>query len=125
MNKYDLEVKVKVRLTDEDIDDIMVAALEGGIGYWVRKAEVVGDYLGYYASDQISRGGSLLLHDAEEDEIYELTLENFIEGFKLWIAGGYASAQAIEEGIVDCMYIDAADADVIVQLALFGEILFS
>lgn len=123
--KYNLLIKIKLELTDEDIDDIMREALEGGISYWCNKAEVVGNYLGDYASEQISRGGILLLHDAEEDDVYELTLEKFIEGFKLWVAGGYSTHEAIEEGIVDSSEIGKDEADQIVQLALFEEIIYA
>ena len=48
-----LSCALDVRVSNEDIDDIMVSALEGGINYWCRKAEVKGEYLGEYASDQI------------------------------------------------------------------------
>ena len=44
-----LEIKFDVEITQQDIDDIMCSALEGGINYWCRKAEVVGDYLGEYS----------------------------------------------------------------------------
>ena len=43
----------------------MATALDGGITYWCNKAEVIGGYLGEYASDQISRGGKLKLYDYE------------------------------------------------------------
>lgn len=56
-----LEVSFNVLVTDEDIDDIMVSALEGGINHWCAEAKVQGEYLGEFASDQISRGGTLLL----------------------------------------------------------------
>ena len=58
----------------------MCTALEGGINYWCCKAEVVGEYLGEYASEQISRGGELKLYDAEEDEVYTLTLDKLLKG---------------------------------------------
>lgn len=55
-----LEVKFNVEVTNQDIDDIMCTALEGGITYWCRRAEVVGGkYLGEYAHEQISRGGEV------------------------------------------------------------------
>ena len=41
-----LEVSFSVFVTDEDIDDIMVSALEGGITYWCQEAEVIGEHLG-------------------------------------------------------------------------------
>ena len=76
----ELNINYKVELDNECIDDIMATALEGGITYWCDDVEIVGDYLGEYASEQISRGGTLKLHDSEEDETYELTLDKFLEG---------------------------------------------
>jgi len=114
----------KITLTKQDIDDIMVGALEGGINYWCRKAEVVGAYLGDYASEQIARDGVLMLHDSDEDKVYELTLEKFLNGFKLWVADGGGQCGAICDGEVDCCNIDAGDADSIIQYSLFGDIVF-
>ena len=54
MNDFKVKVELEVNVSQEDIDDIVTIALEGGINYWCRKAEVVGDYLGEYASEQIS-----------------------------------------------------------------------
>ena len=34
MKLRDIKLMLTVRLTDEDIEDIVVTALEGGIGYW-------------------------------------------------------------------------------------------
>ena len=126
MKRFEGTAIIHYMLTDEDIDDIMVGALEGGINYWCGKAEVVGDWLGEYASEQISRGGALRLYDIEdEDEVYELNLGNFLNGFRLWIEGGYDEYGALQQdGTVDCCQIDAACADEIVQLALFNEIVF-
>jgi hypothetical protein len=127
MKQFEGKAIINYMLTAQDIDDIMVGALEGGINYWCGCAEVVGDYLGEYASEQISRGGTLKLYDIEdEDEVYELTLEKFLNGFKLWIENGYDEYGALQQdGTVDCCEIDAACADAIVQLALFGEIVFA
>ena len=79
-----LKLELEVIVTQEDIDDIMAGALEGGINYWCGKAEVAGDYLGEYASEQISRGGQLLLHDFEEDKTYTLDKEKFLKGLKMY-----------------------------------------
>lgn len=114
--------EIEVELTQQDIDDIMCAALEGGICYWCRKAEVVGDYLGEYASEQISRGGSLLLHDAESAETWELNREKFLKGVKLYFEQG--CHVQVEDGRIDTCDVDANDADCIVQLAIFGEVVF-
>jgi len=106
-----------------DIDDIMCSAIEGGISYWCSEAEVVGNYLGTYAHEQISRGGTLRLHDVEEDEQYLLTRGKFISGLKLFLANRPDLVN--EHGHIDVGNIDGNCADCIVQLALFGELIFS
>lgn len=120
--------------SDQDIDDIMSAALDGGITYWCDCAKVVGDYLGEYASDQISRGGTLRLHDAEENKWYELTKENFIAGLKQFIrkqgfakeeGNGHCGNVIPDDGRIDMSKIDAGDADCIIQCALFGEVVYA
>lgn len=125
MKKFEVKVEIRVELTHQDIDDIMVAALEGGINYWCDEAAVEGgEYLGKYASDQISRGGTLLLHDTDEDAYRKLDLEKFLKGFKLWLENGGDEYGAIEDGKVDCCNIDADCADAIIQYALFGEVIY-
>lgn len=120
--KFTVRPEIEVNLSQQDIDDIMVCALEGGICYWCRKAEVVGEYLGEYASDQISRGGALILHDAESAQTWELTLEKFLNGVKLYFEQG--CHVQVEDNTIDTCDIDADDADCIVQFAVFGEVVF-
>ena len=120
--KFTVRAQIEVNLSQQDIDDIMVTALEGGINYWCRKAEVVGEYLGEYASDQISRGGSLILHDSESSDKWELTLEKFLNGVKLYFEDG--CHVQVEDNRIDAGDIDAGDADCIIQFALFGEVVF-
>ena len=120
--RFTVRPQIEVNLTQQDVDDIMVAALEGGINYWCREAEVVGEYLGEYASDQISRGGSLILHDSESSDKWELTLEKFLNGVKLYFEDG--CHVQVEDNRIDAGDIDAGDADCIVQFALFGKVVF-
>lgn len=123
---FEVSVTLNIQLTEEDIDDIMVSALEGGINYWCCEAEVVEERrVADWGHEQIARGGELILHDAESDDKWELNLEKFLNGIKLWIKNGYAyESGAIKDGHIDCFQIDAIQADNIVQFALFGEIVF-
>lgn len=125
MYEFDIVIEKKLKVTQEDIDDIMCSALEGGITYWCNEAEVVGKYLGEWAHEQISRGGTLILHDAESDDKWELNRDNLLKG----IAQAYEGNWFMEYGwcdgnVIDTCQVDAEVADVIVQLALFGEIVF-
>lgn len=123
-DKFEVRAEVKVVLTQQDIDDIMVSALEGGITYWADKAVVDGEYLGEYASDQISRGGKLKIHteepfDDDDTEWYELDRDKFLKGVSLWLANG--GAGCLEGDKLDVCMVDGLAADSIVQYALFGE----
>lgn len=126
MNKYEIKFVMDLTITQEDIDDIMCTALEGGITYWCRKAQVVEDtYLGEYASEQISRGGTLRLFDAESDDIWFLDRDKLLNGIKLWAEFGGDPCLAIRgNGTIDTCEVDAEVADQIIQYALFGEVVF-
>lgn len=114
---FEVEVTVAVRVSPQDIDDIMCTALEGGITYWCGKASVVGKFLGNYANEQISRGGALVLHDAESSDTWELTRDKFLLGLRLYI-------EQTEPPCVDVDDIDSEVADIIIQYGLFGELVF-
>ncbi|MCM1333427.1 MAG: hypothetical protein NC084_06380 [Bacteroides sp.] len=121
---FAVTLTVTVSLSTEEIDDIMSTALDY-ISYWCYKAEVVGEYLGEYASDQIARGGSLILHDAESNEKWELTLGKLLNGVRLWISDNEDGILCLSGGRIDTMQIDGRAADCIVQLALFGKKVFA
>ena len=124
-NIYNINISCTINVTSQDIDDIVCSALEDGICYWASSARVVGDYLGEYASEQISRGGSLIISDAEEDAEYLLTRDNLLKGIRLAIEGRYyADYDWCDGKTLDTCQIDASVADVIVQLALFGEVIY-
>ena len=114
----------------------MCTALEGGINYWCRKAEVVGEYLGEYGSEQISIGGTLKLHDSEEDTVYELDKEKLLDGIKMYLEDPEKPYDILEsasdsvgcskgEFVLDCCMVDAVVADMIIQYALFRTIVYA
>lgn len=119
---------LNVRVTRQDVDDILVSALEGGINGWCRKAEVVEDtYYGEWASEQVSRGGSLRLYDKIEPSRLILTLEDFLYGLQLWAhdcAPEYCFRKPGSVWFLECGMIDAIQADIIVQMAVFGELVY-
>lgn len=124
--KFDIVAEIKVSLTQEDVDNIMVSALEGGINYWCRKAEVVEEQrCGDWGHEQIARGGALILHDAECSDKWKLNLKKFLKGVKLWIQNGDDRYGALQkDGTLDTGEIDGEMADMIVQYALFNEVIY-
>lgn len=126
---FEVHAELVVRPTGQDVDDIMVSALEGGICYWCDRVTVEGQYLGKYASEQISRGGKLKIHvdepfDEANTEWYELDMEKFAQGFRLWLENGGDRYGAVSNGEVDTCEIDGEMADLIIQYALFGEVVY-
>lgn len=119
---FRIKADITVELTAKDIDDIMATALEGGITHWCAFADTVGPMLGEYSSDQISRGGKLILHDKESDDKWELDYKKFLKGLAQYIENGGASC--VVDECIDPAEIDADGADSIIQYALFGELVF-
>lgn len=122
-----VKIESDVVVTDENVDDIIAGALESGINYWCDDAKVVGDYLGEYASEQISRGGRLLLHDFEEEETYMLDKEKFFRGLKMYIENPhpYDIIEKIDgELMIDTCNADSTVCDMIIQYALFGNVVY-
>lgn len=125
MENFFVDITRKIKITAEDIDDIMCSALEGGITYWCCKAEIVGEYLGECASEQISRGGVLKLYDSVEDTVYSLTLSDVIKGIKLALQENYYADYGWCDGeTLDTCQVDADVADCIIQFALFDDVVY-
>lgn len=125
--KFAVSLVRKACLTVEDIDGIMSCALDGGVtAMWCARVEVVGGkYLGEYASDQISRGGSLRFYDRESSETWVLDRGKLILGIEMAVMNGHGWDWFDDEGKLDIFNIDAVEADTMVQFALFGEVVFS
>lgn len=124
----------RVIVTEEDVDDIMCAALEGGIVYWCNSAKVPADKMvASWGHEQIARGGELKIHvcepfDDEDTEWYTLNKEKFMKGLEMYLQNpGY---ECLEKDVsnkcytIDTTCIDAGCADMIIQYALFGEEVF-
>ena len=114
-------IKGNYEIEAEYVDDMITTAFEGGVNYWCDSVKVVKEtsfeepnYDGF-ASQQLTRHNELLIHDMEEDIWLRLTLSNFMTGLQK--AVDKRGTNLLED-------FDAEDADVIVQLAVFGDIVY-
>lgn len=119
----EITIKKTLNITDEQLDDIMCTALEGGITYWCSEAQPVGEYLGEWAHEQIARGGRLTLTDSEEGTAHKLDKEKLLKGLELYLSNGGA-AEIADGDTIDTSEVDAIAADEIVQYALFGDVIY-
>ena len=123
--EHTLKVTIEIPVTEQDMDDIMCTALEGGINHWCDQVEILGECLGKSASEHISHGGTLKLYGAEEvngESKWWLSQETFLKGLQMWLDDG-VKLKMRDSGL-DTSDIDAEDADCIIQYALFGELVF-
>ena len=105
----------------ETLENIVVTALEGGIGYWavLDNTTKIWDKYDYCdlpcsqaAFELLYNGESLRFYDTEDEtEVWHLTWKNLIKVVEMF--GGVKEED-----------IDATVADQIIQYALFGKIVF-
>ena len=118
MSKEKNYVLKPIEVTDDHLDSILVGAFEGGSNYWAEKVKVKDDdYKGAeFASGVISKGGELYIYADGDQSVYLLTKASLINGLqtylneskhKNWPDGG-----------------DAQTSDLILQYALFDEVVY-
>lgn len=121
-------VNVSFNLRDEDISDIVITALEGGIGYWAcldNTTDVWNEYYEKYPDDATSElaakilmDGKSIFFDDEEDpgRRYELTLEKLMHGI------AKLDTVRFSEALMDSF--DAEVGDMIFQYGIFNELVY-
>jgi hypothetical protein len=130
---------IKRGLTEEEIKDILTTAIEGGIGYWAilgndhpnwvaAKAKLLETKKEIYycdvAYEVLAAGNKVYLYDAEEEDEdvvpWSFDLTDFQDGCRLYeVVTGKDIHKEMEDG-----GFDAIDADMIIQYATFGEIIY-
>lgn len=104
-------------ITDESIGDVLTTAFEGGSNYWATGVKV-DDFKGQdYASQAVGHGAEAVI-SIDEDTPEVLTREKMVVG--IGKAATYLG-QTVERFIENH---DADDADLAVQFALFGEVVY-
>lgn len=127
LESFDIPIQFPIQftlhVTKQDVDDIMAAALDQ-IGYWCDNVVVPDNvYLGSYASDQVARGGYLKLYYEDESDV--LDIFKLIDGMKKFYSEGYDIYHSLQpDCTINTCNIDGEMADTIVQLALFGEVVY-
>lgn len=103
---------IKKTVTAEQINNILDAAMSG-MTYWAGEAKPVGKIPEgmNYASEALTNGVYLKVYDSEDEKWYNLTLKKFLKGLSL-------------TDNFDFDNYDMYDADSVVQLALFGEVVY-
>lgn len=134
-NRPIFTINMPINITFGDIENVIITALEGGIGYWavldndtelfntfyernVGKSFSDADFLttGEIASKIIVDNKEVVLFDTEdEDTKWYLNLEKLKKGIEMFMH--HRSVNTLDN-------IDSIDADMIIQFALFSELVY-
>lgn len=133
MLKFKIETKRTIELTEEDINDILSVCFSGGCGYWAcidNTTEVwdkARDYLLNHGNTDptvedimtwiLCNGHEIIVIDREENEQYSLTLWKFFDGIKLTVEHNFWDGEDVYD-------IDGEVGDVIIQYAVFNELVY-
>ena len=105
---------VETNLDEQFVKDIMVTAVEGGINYWACLTSVERDA----DLNVLSIEG----HDAEDEETeFKADLSTILLGLQMCVTEG-RYVDAIRNS--DASELDADDADLILQMGVFGEVVY-
>lgn len=122
-------IKVEYEITQEDLEDLFVTALEGGINGWCYQVKLKWHreegYLSHRIAAAIMSGENFEVHfyDSETQEIYKISsaaqVQEGLEKFFAW--SSYPAHLLLGE---DANCLDADQADAAIQFILFGKIEF-
>ena len=117
-----------IELSDKEVVSIYTTALEGGIGYWAIADEYKWQYLYEDWENDIVHPLDpdqvlVVLSDTEDDHFKDeqLTPAKIRAGVKLLIEKYPHMYQILDDNE---FHVDADGADAVVQLGLFGEIVY-
>jgi hypothetical protein len=127
----DIKLDFNLQLTKDDIKDIVITALEGGIRYWAclindskefdeYYKETKGRSLSEFVADLLLDNKSVWFYDTESDfdnaEKWEMTLEKLLNGI--------AKQVELSKRLSVMEDLDGGSADNIFQYALFNDIVY-
>jgi len=122
------EFLIKKKVDEQFLRDIAITAIEGGTGYWASVSE--------YRADVAANEIIVVIHfyegedDGDDQQTRKLTLMDIAEGIKRVLNPEFRVGDQIKGCLIqsicsnDAGMADADVADVIVQAALFGEIVY-
>ena len=119
-----------VEISDELIEDILCTAFEGGITYWAdniscednKDMKKVGGCKHEYLTKTKKKDAVMYIHDISDEQKHPITKKSIIDALQKMDSPEYKYTKALSR-ILNEQY-DADDADIVVQTACFGEVVY-
>ena len=124
MNK----IKITIEISDELIEHLLCTAFEGGSTYWaeniscedIEDMKKVGGYKSEYLTKTKKDNAVMYIH--AEDDKHPITKKSIIDALQKMDNPKYKYTKVLSR-ILNEQY-DANDADIVVQTACFGEVIY-
>lgn len=108
-------METKLELSTDFVDMVASSALSAP--YWIDEVRIVGEEKGEYYSEHLANGGTIEIHDLEGEKWHVVTCEQFVAAI-----GKYIQALYVDENISG--YLDDATAEMVLQIACFGKVIY-
>ena len=120
----------RLEISDELIEDILCTAFEGGITYWADNVSCednkymkdVGGWKHEYLTKTKKKDAVMYIHDISDEQKHPITKKSIIDALQKMDDPKYKYTKALSR-ILEQTY-DADDADIVVQTACFGEVVY-
>ena len=120
----------RIEISDELIEYILCSAFEGGITYWANNISCednkdmikVGGWKDTYLTKTKKKDAVMYIHESETGEKYPITKKSIIDALQKMDTPEYNYTKALNRLLNDGW--DADDADIVVQTACFGEVVY-
>ena len=120
----------RIEISDEMIEDILCSAFEGGITYWANNVSCkdnndmkkVGGWKHEYLTKTKKKDAVMFIHDTYDGDKHPITKKSIINALQKMDTPEYKYTKALKR-ILDGQW-DADDADIVVQTACFGQVVF-
>lgn len=119
----------RIEISDELIENLLCTAFEGGITYWAdnvscednKDMKKVGGWKHEYLTKTKKKDAKLIIHITIDDKV-SITKKSIIDALQKMDTPEYKYTKALNR-ILNEQY-DADDADIVVQTACFGEVVY-
>tara|TARA_R110000824_G_scaffold284376_1_gene472652 strand:+ start:205 stop:594 length:390 start_codon:yes stop_codon:yes gene_type:complete len=119
----------RLEISDELIEDILCSAFEGGITYWANNVSCednkdmkkVGGWKDTYLTKTKKKDAVMFIHTIEGEKV-KITKKSIIDALQKMDTPEYNYTKALNRILSE--QCDADDADIVVQTACFGEVVY-
>lgn len=120
----------RLEISDELIESLLITAFEGGSTYWADNVSCedredmlkVGGYKSQYLTRTKKKDAVMYIRDKYTEEKHAITKKSIVEALQKMDNPKYKCTKALKR-ILDESY-DSGDADLVLQMACFNEVVY-